>query len=100
MQRTGILIEKYRQVDFKVQRTAIWLEKHRQVKHQVFQIKTETLLLKKNLSTKATPLPHTNLITLFSWAIWSFVWNKVIRLKNQGFQICTKVDADDKVFPI
>ena len=21
-------------------------------------------------------------------------------MKNQGFQICTKVDADDKVFPI
>jgi len=31
---------------------------------------------------------------------WLFGWNKVIRLKNQGFQICTKVDADDKVFPI
>ena len=21
-------------------------------------------------------------------------------MKNQGFQICTKVDADDKVFPV
>ena len=31
---------------------------------------------------------------------WLFGWNKVIRFKNQGFQICTKVDADDKVFPV
>jgi len=31
---------------------------------------------------------------------WPFDWNKVIRFKNKGFQICTKVEAGDKVFPI
>jgi hypothetical protein len=58
--------------------------KHQQGNQKVFPMKSKTLLLKKNLSTKTTLLRHTNLITLFSWAIGSFVQNKVIRLKNQG----------------
>jgi hypothetical protein len=81
-----------------VHRTVILLEKHLQVKHQVFQMKAETLLLKKNLSTKARSLRHKPYYLIFM-GFWLFGWNKVIRLKNQGFQICTKVEAGEKVFP-
>jgi hypothetical protein len=59
----------------------------------------KTLFLKLTLVQKSRTKHHSNLITLFSWDLpVTEKGNKVE--KNQGIQICTKVEEGDKVFPM